>query len=119
MKRIFIVVGFAFVPGLVFAQDVFSLADDLLGFAATIYPLVTLAAVLAFFWGLAKFIWNSGDEKKRDEGKGVMTWGVIALFILVTIWGIIGFLQRSFGSTRGPTGAMGIETPGLTPGVVE
>ncbi|MBI1974395.1 MAG: hypothetical protein HYS51_00845 [Candidatus Zambryskibacteria bacterium] len=55
-------------------------------------------AVLVFFWGLAKFIFRiGGDEKAVAEGKRLMIWGVIALFVMVSVIGIISFMQQAFG----------------------
>ena len=59
-------------------------------------PLAVSSAVLFFFWGLAKFILYSGSEDKRKEAKHVMIWGVLALFIMVTIGGIIALLDSTF-----------------------
>jgi len=63
---------------------------------STAIPIVGGLALLAFFWGLAKFILNAGSESGREEGKEVMKWGIIALFVMVSIWGIIYFLQVEF-----------------------
>ena len=47
-----------------------------------------------FFWGLAKYIRSgAGSEKAAEEGKRVMIWGVAALFIAGSIWGIITFIR--------------------------
>ncbi len=54
-------------------------------------------AVLFFFWGIGQFVLHSGDEKTRTEGKKKIMWGVIALFVMVSIWGIIGFIGNIFG----------------------
>lgn len=68
----------------------------------SILPLmnVTISVVgglclLVFVYGLAKFIFNSGDEDKVDEGKQLMFWGVIALFVMVSVWGLITFLHNA------------------------
>lgn len=53
-------------------------------------------ALLFFFWGLAKFILYSSNEEKRKESKGIMIWGILALFIIVTIGGIIALLDNTF-----------------------
>ncbi len=71
--------------------DLVCLFTDL---AETAIPVVAGLALVVFFWGLAKFILHSGDEKGREEGKEVMKWGIIALFVLVSIWGIVFFLTR-------------------------
>ncbi|MEK7187158.1 MAG: pilin [Patescibacteria group bacterium] len=63
------------------------------------YAITLLAgiALLVFFWGLAKFIFHAGSTEKKDEGKNVMFWGIISLFVMVSVWGIVYFFQRSFG----------------------
>jgi hypothetical protein len=58
--------------------------------------IVVAVAVLGFVWGLAMFIWSAGNEKKRAEGKYIMLWGVIALFVIVSIVGLIKLLQVTF-----------------------
>ena len=60
--------------------------------------LVVSLALLAFFWGLTKYIWSlSGDKKNYEEGINIMKWGILALFVMLSIWGLVGFLQKGFG----------------------
>lgn len=51
---------------------------------------------LAFFWGIAKFIYHADNETERAKGKQFLIWGVVALFALVSVWGIIIIIQRTF-----------------------
>ncbi|MCR4279434.1 MAG: pilin [Candidatus Zambryskibacteria bacterium] len=60
-------------------------------------PITAGIALLVFFWGLAKFIMKAGDESEVANGKRLMTWGVIALFVLVTVWGLTEFIGRQLG----------------------
>ena len=77
------------------------LADILIDLIRTALPVITGFAVLVFFWGLAKFIFRlGGDEKAVEEGKKLMLWGLIALFILLSFMGILAFLYRDFGFGR-------------------
>ena len=66
-------------------------------------PLTAAVALLYFFWGLAQFILVSGDEKLKTQGRSKMTWGVVALFVMTSIWGIIGFLQKDLIGGTGPS----------------
>lgn len=73
-----------------------------LGYVNQILVLLVAGSLLAFVWGVAKFILASGDEKKIEEGKTLMIWGVIALFVMVSIWGIIQlFYSDIFGGSIG------------------
>lgn len=62
----------------------------------TALPVVAGIALLVFVWGLAKMILRAGDEKAREEGKQVMLWGIISLFVLISIYGILAFIFWSF-----------------------
>ena len=70
----------------------------------TLLPIVIALALLYFFWGLAKFILNSGDESAQEQGKNIMLWGIIAFFVMVSVWGIVNFFSDAFDlDTRTPT----------------
>ena len=64
-------------------------------------PLVATLCLLVFFWGTAKFILAAGDENKIKEGRWFLLWGVIGLFVMVSLWGIValftGTLDIRFG----------------------
>ena len=64
-----------------------------------IIPIVASLALLAFLWGLAKFISKAGGDKDIAEGRNLMIWGTIALFVLVSIWGILRFMSDEVGFT--------------------
>jgi len=58
-------------------------------------PIAFTLILLAFFWGLARYVMNADDEEARDQGKRIMIGGIIALFVASAIWGIIGFLENA------------------------
>ncbi|MHB1330393.1 MAG: hypothetical protein ACYCY6_00260 [Minisyncoccota bacterium] len=75
-------------------KDIVNILLDLIN------PLLLVLAglsLLVFFKGLVTFIFNSGDVKANAEGKELMKWGIIALFVMVSLWGILAFLSGSFG----------------------
>ena len=75
------------------------LIDESLNIFNLLIGVVFSFALVVFFWGLAKFILNSADEKAQTDGRRLMIWGVVALFIMSSIWGIITFLRDAFGVT--------------------
>ncbi len=70
-------------------------------------PIAVAAALLFFFWGVANFILKAGDPKAREEGRNRMLWGIIALFVMISVWGIVAFIQDNLDIYGGD----GIETP--------
>ena len=81
-------------------------------------PLIVVlvaAALLVFFWGLVKFIFRvGGDEKAVGEGKRLMIWGLIALFVMISVWGIIRFMQNQLNLPL-PSSSLITSPPVLTP----
>ncbi|PIR38243.1 MAG: hypothetical protein COV34_01350 [Candidatus Zambryskibacteria bacterium CG10_big_fil_rev_8_21_14_0_10_42_12] len=63
-------------------------------------PIVFALAILYFFWGLAQFILASGDETARAEGRQKMIWGIVAIAVMASIWGLVFFLQDAVGVSR-------------------
>lgn len=90
-------------PSLAFAQTAQSVLASIYEMLTMLIPIMMSFALFAFFWGLAKFIWNSGSAEARSQGKSIMISGVAALFVMTSIWGIVALLQRSIGI--GPTDA--------------
>lgn len=67
----------------------------------SLFPIVGGLALLYFFWGIALFIFQSGDEKKIEEGKSKMKWGIVVLFVMVSVWGLVSIFQKDIiGNTN-------------------
>lgn len=64
---------------------------------AAIGLLITLA-IIAFFWGLVRYLFGAGSEGKT-EGLRIMLMGVITIFVMVSIWGLVRLLQSTFQVT--------------------
>lgn len=100
MKRILITVGATLAtvlsPLVAFAANANTILNEISSLIGLATPIVVALALLYFFWGLANYILNQGDEKKKDQGKHIMIWGIIALFVMVSVWGIINVIQNTF-----------------------
>lgn len=51
-------------------------------------------AFLAFFWYIVLFIFKDGGKEKSKQG---LIWSVIAIAVLVSIWGLVYFLRAVVG----------------------
>ena len=68
--------------------------------SAIINPLLLLliaAATVYFLWGLFTFVMNAEDSAERAEGKRKIVWGLIGLFIMLSVFGIIRIALATFG----------------------
>ena len=96
MKLQIVVLTSSLLPVVVLAQDINEAVGRLGGWINSLIPIAFAAALLFFFYGLAIFILKAGGEDQA-KGKSIMLWGVIALFVMASITGIISFLGESIG----------------------
>ena len=94
-----LIIIFIAAPKLVMAAPPKNFSDVVNIFLGLINPFLVLLlglAFLVFFKGLVKFIYKAG-EKDHKEGRDLMIWGAIALFIMVSVIGIIRFAYNDLG----------------------
>lgn len=85
-------------------------------FGAILQWAVVILIALAVVWfllGLFNFMRKEGEERKK--AKDDMLWGIIIIAVMVSVWGLVEFLQSVFGVTnQGPVQVPGIPVPGET-----
>lgn len=59
-------------------------------------PIFIAIALIYFVWGVTQYAISSSEETK-SSGRDKMIWGAIGLFVIVSIWGIVGILQQFTG----------------------
>lgn len=94
-----------------YAADLFDLFDDVLKVIDYLVLMVLALALVFFLWGMTQFIRNADSEEGRKNGKQVMLWGLIALFVMTSVWGIIHFLQSDIFGSSPETDAFDLITP--------
>ena len=96
------------------------------GFAQSIYPLLATTdriirivigmlfplATIFFLWGVIEYMRAAGDEKKIKDARQKITYGIIGLFMMVAVWGIVGAIVKTFGLDTG-----GVSLPREIPAV--
>lgn len=88
-------------PALASAQNLFGTLATVGTLLNQIMILFITLAIVVFFWGLIKYIFNrEGGEKEGSSGASLMLWGIVALTVMVSIWGIIALLRITFNVTR-------------------
>ncbi len=65
--------------------------------SSSIIPLLFAVAVVMFVWGAIKFfIIEVDEESKREQGRQFMLWGIIALAVMISMWGLVNILTTTF-----------------------
>lgn len=68
--------------------------------AFIITPAILIVFSLGFFlfiFGLVEFLWKLNEGGDNKEGKQHMLWGIVGMFIMVSVWGILELLDNTFG----------------------
>jgi len=104
MKKIIALIALA-APSVAFAQALAPITNvnQLATRAFSIGDLVTYGlvalAVIFIVWNVVMYVIKppSSDDKKKAGGN--ILWGILGLFIIVSIWGLVNILTNSLSTT--------------------
>ncbi|MFC1595139.1 hypothetical protein ACFL3E_01800 [Patescibacteria group bacterium] len=65
--------------------------------ASGIVPLLILIAGVIFTWGVIRYLIAAEDQEKIKEGRNMMIFGIVALTIILGLWGIVRLIVAVFG----------------------
>ncbi len=74
-----------------------------------VIPFLFALALVMFIVGVLKYVKSGDNEEAREAGRGLMLFGIIALFVMTSVWGLVKILY----STIFP--ASSFEMPALPP----
>jgi uncharacterized membrane protein YidH (DUF202 family) len=57
-----------------------------------IIGLLIAIALVVFLYGVVEFIAGADNQEKRETGKKHMIWGIVGLFIMVAVFGLMNLL---------------------------
>ena len=87
--------------------DVIGVVNTLLN---TIIPLLIGVAVVVFLIGVIRYVTAGDDEVKIKAARSMMIYGIIGLFVMVSVWGLVNIIAGTF-----ETNTSNIQVPGITP----
>jgi predicted permease len=64
---------------------------------AVFVPVIVGLALVVFLWGVAQYIIHGDNEQKRSEARNFIIWGILSLFVMVSVWGLVAILTGTFG----------------------
>lgn len=101
MKKIISIVSLFAFPVLVLAQNVVdanSLFAKVNSILNSILPIIIAISVIYFVYNALMYM-IAADEDRKKEAKSKMIYGIIALFVMVSVWGLVNVLSGTFGFT--------------------
>jgi len=61
-----------------------------------VVPFIISLALVVFLWGIFKTVTAAGDPKKRQEGIAYITYGIIGLAVMISVWSLVYLLTSTF-----------------------
>lgn len=73
-----------------------SLLTNVSKFLGQIVVVLIAFAVVWFIVNVIKYVMST-DEDSKKAARTQMIWGIIGIAVIVSIWGLVGILQATFG----------------------
>ena len=86
--------NFAMADSGTFSEGVQWAIDFLQG---AVVPLLLALGLVYFLWGVVKYVTAGGNEDKMKEGRSLVVYGIIALFVMISVFGLVRILTNTFG----------------------
>ena len=62
---------------------------------------VFILALVVFGYGVVKYISAAGSPDKEKEARQFLWWGVVGVFVLASVFGLVQFVGKYFGVGQG------------------
>ena len=101
MKKFLIATSAYLLPVVALAQEdvsqtnIFGVINQVNNVVNAIIPFLVGLAVLVIIWGVFNYISGAGDEEKRAQAKQYIIWGVVGVFIMLSVWGLVNVLTNT------------------------
>ena len=99
MKKYFYAAAASILPAVALAQTQLNNVDTAISRVRTlineIIPVIIGLAVLFFIYALLKYVTAGGDAEAAKEARGLIIWGVVIIFVMTAIWGLVGFVSNT------------------------
>ncbi len=105
MKKIALTLGVLALPLVTFAQNdtqVVNLLLNLRKWLNIIIPILIIVAVVYFIWGVIQYVvMSKGDEEAQAAARNKIVYGLIGIFVILSVYGLVFFLGRTLGVGQG------------------
>ncbi len=93
-----LITSFLALPHIGYAQAVSNfeqLVQKIYNIVSSFVPIIVSLTVIVFLWGIFQLV-RSNSEDARSDAIKVITFGVVALFVMVSVWGLVAILSNTF-----------------------
>jgi len=71
-----------------------SIVSSFIDLIQKLIPVVATLAVVVFFIGIVQYLYATSQGKKDGPKANMLLWGLIALFVIFSLWGILSVIKQ-------------------------
>ncbi len=60
------------------------------------FPMLFAIALCYFLASVVTFVGAGDNEEKRAQGRARMIWGILVIFIMISVWGLVSLVTHTF-----------------------
>ena len=90
-----------FFPHVGLAAEILDLLAGFVELGNILVAFLISLSTLVFLWGVLTYVIHGDSETKKTEARGYMLYGIITLFVMVSVWSLSALLSNTFGITKG------------------
>lgn len=78
-------------------QPLANLIGAIARLVGALVPVLITLALVVFFFGLVRYLLKAGGADGTKNNRDLMIWGLVTLFVMVSVWGIVRLAQDALG----------------------
>ncbi|PIQ92522.1 MAG: hypothetical protein COV70_00315 [Parcubacteria group bacterium CG11_big_fil_rev_8_21_14_0_20_39_22] len=83
--------------GITFKSETFGgFVNNIIGIINILIPFIIGLAVFVAAVGVFRFVGSRGSEDQLKKSKDIILYGLLAIFVMISVWGIVAIVHNTF-----------------------
>ncbi len=83
-------------------KDIPAILTTVKDFFEQLIPFIVGLTLIFFMFGVFRLV-RKGSEDDRKQGKQIIAFGIVALFVMVSVWGLVNVISESVDMKKDDT----------------
>lgn len=83
------------------SKTLFTLFESAITLMSSLVYLIIAMALFGFMYGVVRYMLSGGNEQVRKESREFMLYGILILFVMTSLWGLVYLLRSTIFDDTG------------------